>query len=100
MGPGKFTVGRQAGLYVIPESIDSDAVHLITPSGLSTAGDFISRCPWAESRPPRLAEILSHWASLVESGRWDVAADGVAEDHDWFGWHSGEARFDWYNQLG
>lgn len=98
-GLGKFTVGRQAGLYVIPESINSDAVHLITPSGLSTVGDFRSRCPWAESRPPRLAEILSHWASLVESGRWGVAADGVAEDHDWFGRHSGEARLDWYDQL-
>lgn len=96
-GLGKFTVGRQAGLYVIPETTDSDVVHLITSSGLSTAGDFSGRCPWAESRPPRLAEILSHWASLVESGRWAVAADGVAEDHEWFGRHPGEARLDWHD---
>ncbi|KAK7710160.1 hypothetical protein SLS64_003235 [Diaporthe eres] len=96
-GPGKFTVGRQAGLYVIPETTDLDVVHLITSSGLSTAGDFSGRCPWAESRPPRLAETLSHWASLVESGAWAVAADGVAEDHEWFSRHSGEARLDWHD---
>lgn len=53
---------------MIPEMTDSDTVHLITSSGLSTAGDFSGRCPWAKSRLPRLAEILSHWASLVESG--------------------------------
>lgn len=99
-GLGKFTVGRQAGVYVIPETTDSDTVHLVTPSGLPTAGDFRGRCPWAESRPPRLAEILSHWASLVEGGVWAVAADGVAEDHDWFDKHPGEARLDWRDQLG
>lgn len=98
-GLGKLTLGRQAGLYVIPETTDSDTVHLITPSGLSTAGAFSGRCPWAESRPPRLAEILSHWGSLVESGAWAVAADGVAEDQDWFDRHLGEARLDWHNQL-
>lgn len=98
-GLGKFTVGRQAGLYVIPEVTDSDTVHLITSSGLSTAGAFSGRCPWAESRPPRLAEILGHWASLVESDTWAVAADGVAEDHEWFSRHLGEARLDWHDHL-
>lgn len=98
-GLGKFTLGRQAGLYVIPEATDSDTVHLVTPSGLPTAGGFSCRCPWAESRPPRLAEVLSHWGSLVESGAWAVAADGVAEDQDWFDRHLGKARLDWHDQI-
>lgn len=67
-GLGKLTVDEQAGLHITPEAIGSDTVHLITPSGLSTAGDSSGLCPWAESRPPGLAEILSHWASLVDNG--------------------------------
>lgn len=74
-------------------------MHLITPSGLSTAGDFSGPCPWAESRPPGLAEILNHWASLLENGKWAVASDAAAENHDWFDSHLCEARLHGYDQL-
>lgn len=96
-GLGKFTVSRQAGLYVIPEVTESDTVQLITSSGLTTAGEFRGRCPWGENRPPRLAEIFGHWASLVENGTWAVAADGVAEDHNWFDRHAMDAKLDWHD---
>ncbi|KAK2599276.1 hypothetical protein N8I77_011046 [Diaporthe amygdali] len=98
-GLGKFTVSRQAGLYVIPEVTESDTVQLITSSGLTTAGEFRGRCPWGKSRPPTLAEIFGHWASLVESGTWAVAADGVAEDHNWFDRHAMDAKLDWHDHL-
>lgn len=83
-GFGKFTLNRHAGLYIVAEASFADAVRLITPSGLADAGDFRGRCPWGEMRPPRLAEILAHWASLVESGSWTVSEDGVSDAGDWF----------------
>lgn len=98
-GFGKFTVSRRAGLYIIAEVWDSDTVRLINPSGLSSAGDFTGRCPWGEKRPPRLAEILAQWTSLVESGTWEVGADGVAEVDDWFDGHLAQSRLDWRDQI-
>lgn len=94
-GFGKFTVGRRAGLYIIAEVSDADVVRLISPSGLSDAGDFTGRCPWGDKRPPRLAEILAHWASLVESGTWAVGADGVADADDWFDRSLDAAKLNW-----
>lgn len=94
-GFGKFTVNRRAGLYIIAEVSDADTVRLITPSGVSNAGDFTGPCPWGERRPPRLAEILAHWASLVESGAWEVGADGVVEADDWFQSHMAQSRPTW-----
>lgn len=82
-GLGKLNVHEQAALHITPEATGSDTVHLANPSGLSTAGAFSGPCPWAESRPPGMAEILSHWASLVENGTWAMAPDDVAENHDW-----------------
>lgn len=98
-GFGKFTVSRRAGLYIIAEVSSSDAVRLINPSGLSRAGEFAGRCPWGNKRPPRLAEILAHWASLVESGAWEVGADGVAETDDWFDGHLAQSRPKWRDQV-
>lgn len=79
----KLAVDEQAALHITLEATGSDTVHLVNPSGLSTAGALSGPCPWAESRPPGMAEILSHWASLVENGTWAVAPDAVAENHDW-----------------
>lgn len=98
-GPMKLAVDEQAALHITPEATDSGTMHLVNPSGLSTAGTFSGPCPWAESCPPGMAEILSHWASLVENGTWAVAPDAVAENHDWFDSHLGEARLDWDDQL-
>lgn len=98
-GFGKFTVDRRAGLYVIAEVADGDSVRLITPSGQAAAGDFSGRCPWGERRPPRLAEILAHWASLVETGAWQVGADGVMEADDWFDGHLGQSKLSWHDQI-
>lgn len=94
-GFGKFTVNRRAGLYIVAEVSDVAVVRLINPSGLSDAGDFTSRCPWGDGRPPRLAEILAHWASLVESGRWSVAVDGVSDADDWFDRCMAAAKLSW-----
>lgn len=94
-GFGKFTLARRAGLYIIAEVSDAAVVRLINPSGLTDAGDFTGRCPWGDRRPPRLAEILAHWASLVESGTWAVSADGVADADDWFDGHLTDAKLSW-----
>lgn len=94
-GFGKFTVSRRAGLYIIAEVSDADVVRLINPSGLSDAGDFTGRCPWGERRPPRLAELLAHWASLVESGTWTVDGDGVSDEDDWFDQCIPAAKLSW-----
>ncbi|KAJ4386282.1 hypothetical protein N0V93_009175 [Gnomoniopsis smithogilvyi] len=98
-GFGKFTVNRRAGLYILAQLFDSNTVRLINPSGISNAGDFTGRCPWGEKRPSSLAEILDHWALLVESGAWGVGADGVAEAADWFDTHMAQSQLNWLRQT-
>ncbi|KAK3307737.1 uncharacterized protein B0T15DRAFT_374495, partial [Chaetomium strumarium] len=84
-GFGKATVGRRAGLYTSwADEWDGDLVQLVCPSGRQNAGVFSGPCPWGPSRMPRLAELLGHWANLVEDGAWCIDADGVEEDAMWF----------------
>lgn len=94
-GFGKFTLNRHAGLYIIAEASYADVVRLVNPSGMADAGDFRGRCPWGDVRPPRLAEILAHWASLVESGSWTVSEDGVSDAGDWFDQCLATAKLSW-----
>lgn len=94
-GYGKFTVSRQAGLYIDADSVDSDVVRLITSSGLPTACQFDGRCPWGPSRSPRLSEVLRQWASFVSKGIWTVDTDGVATDHDWFQRNFLQTKLEW-----
>ncbi|KAF3068384.1 hypothetical protein GL218_08392 [Daldinia childiae] len=83
-GFGKFTVNRQSGLYVIADTKYSDVVRLIASSGLPNACEFRHRFAWGPPRDPKLAEVLRHWASLVEEGTWSVDSNGVCTDHEWF----------------
>ncbi len=95
-GFGKVSVGRRAGLYVAwANERDGDLVQLVCPSGRTKVGEFGGPCPWGPSRLPRLAEVLGHWASLVEDGTWAVGEDGVEEDAGWFDAHVELANLNW-----
>ena len=95
-GFGKATVGRRAGLYVAwANERDGDLVQLVCPSGRTRAGEFGGPCPWGPSRLPRLAEVLGHWANLVEDGVWAVGEDGVEEDAGWFDAHVELTNLNW-----
>lgn len=83
-GFGKFTVNRQSGLYIMPDTCNSDQVRLVASSGLYSACEFRSPCRWGPPREPQLAEVLDHWTALVENGTWTVDANGVSTDHTWF----------------
>ncbi|KAI1734272.1 hypothetical protein F4680DRAFT_357676 [Xylaria scruposa] len=93
-GFGKFTVNRQSGLYVMPDTLDSDLVRFVASSGLCSACEFRPPCRWAwgPSRGPRLAEVFDHWTTLVEDGTWMVDANGVCTDHNWFTTHASMAK--------
>lgn len=68
-GVGKSIVARRAGLYT--DCLDyqnADAALLIHPSGLDSAIDFNTLCPWDQGRRPRLAEILQKWITFVCRG--------------------------------
>lgn len=69
---------------MIADTNNSDVVRLITSSGLPNACEFRHRFAWGPSRDPKLAEVLRHWASLVEDGTWSVDSNGVCTDHEWF----------------
>ncbi|KAK4103863.1 hypothetical protein N658DRAFT_465544 [Parathielavia hyrcaniae] len=95
-GFGKVTVGRRPGLYTtFAEEQDGDLVQLVCPSGRTNAGVFSGLCPWGPSRPPRLAEMLGHWANLVENEVWAVNDDGVKEDAGWFDSYMELANLNW-----
>ncbi|KAK3896680.1 hypothetical protein C8A05DRAFT_20398 [Staphylotrichum tortipilum] len=99
-GFGKCSVGRRAGLYInFADDRDGDTVTLVCPSGQTKIGRFVGPCPWGPDRSPRLAEVLGHWANLVEDGVWTVGEDGVKEDAEWFDSHRDSANLDWYNWL-
>ncbi|KAI1145261.1 hypothetical protein F4825DRAFT_257633 [Nemania diffusa] len=87
-GFGKFTVNRQSGLYVMPDTGNSNQARLVASSGLCKACEFRSRCRWCPPREPKLAEVFDHWTSLVKDGTWTVGADGVSTDHAWFTEHT------------
>ncbi|KAI0885388.1 uncharacterized protein GGS22DRAFT_188678 [Annulohypoxylon maeteangense] len=91
-GFGKFTVNRQSGLYIAPDTSNSDLVRLVASSGLCSACEFRSPCRWGPPRDPRLAEVFDHWTSLVEDGTWAVDANGVSTGHDWFTIHTSVAK--------
>jgi hypothetical protein len=83
---GKYTVARRAGLYtdcLYPEN--ADFVTLIHPSGLSRT--MIVKFSGAI---PRLADVLRRWTHLVESGTWEVDANGVSTSIEWFRANPGE----------
>lgn len=52
-----------------------------------------------ETRSPRLAEVLAHWALIIESGRWEVDMNGVAEVGDWFDCHLTQSQLNWRDQI-
>ncbi|KAI0384602.1 hypothetical protein F5Y04DRAFT_247310 [Hypomontagnella monticulosa] len=91
-GFGKFTINRQSGLYIIPDTSDSDLVRFVASSGRCDACEFRTPCRWAPPREPRLVEVFNHWTALVENGTWSVDADGVSTDHDWFTTHASVAK--------
>lgn len=91
-GLGKFTVNRQSGLYIMPDTTNSDLVRFVASSGHCDACEFRSPCRWGPPREPRLAEVFDHWTALVENGTWSVDANGVSTDHDWFGAHTSVAK--------
>lgn len=104
-GYGRFTVGRRAGLYTEwADERDGDLVRLVCPSGRMDAVEFGGggggRCPWGYDRSPRLAEVLGHWADLVEEGVWAVGEDGVEGGTGWFEEHLDEARLSWDEAWG
>ncbi|KAK4157099.1 hypothetical protein C8A00DRAFT_12038 [Chaetomidium leptoderma] len=100
-GFSKATVGRRAGLYTSwADERNGDLVQLVCPSGRTNAGVFGGPCPWGPDRGPRLAEVLGHWANLVEDGVWAVGEDGVEEDGveedaAWFDEHVDLANLSW-----
>jgi hypothetical protein len=99
-GFGKATVGRRAGLYTSwADERDGDLVQLVCPSWRQNAGVFSGPCPWGPTRMPRLAELLGHWANLVEDGVWEVDANGVKEDAVWFDSHLDLANLNWDDVL-
>ncbi|KAH6841068.1 hypothetical protein B0I37DRAFT_419042 [Chaetomium sp. MPI-CAGE-AT-0009] len=95
-GFGKATIGRRAGLYTSwADERDGDLVQLVCPSGRTNAGVFGGACPWGPDRGPRLAEVLGHWANLVEDGVWKVGEDGVEEEGAWWDEHAELANLKW-----
>lgn len=95
-GFGKATVDRRAGLYTSwADERDGDLVQLVCPSGRTDAGSFVGRCPWGPDRLPQLAEVLGHWADLVEDGVWAVGNDGVVEDAMWWDMNGDAANMNW-----
>jgi hypothetical protein len=99
-GFGKTTVGRRAGLYTSwADQRDGDLVQLVCPSGRTNAGVFRAPCPWGPDRLPRLAEVLGHWANLVEDGIWAVGEDGVEEDAAWFDFNVDLANLNWDDMV-
>ncbi|KAM7201226.1 hypothetical protein V8F20_004972 [Naviculisporaceae sp. PSN 640] len=95
-GFGQFTLGRRAGLYAMYWSEwDGDLVTLVAPSGNTEVGRFKNRCPWGPDRGARLAEILGHWAGLVERGAWRVGENGVVEGAGWFEENVDLGDLDW-----
>jgi hypothetical protein len=99
-GFGKTTVGRRAGLYTSwADQRDGDLVQLVCPSGRTNAGVFRAPCPWGPDRLPRLAEVLGHWANLVEDGVWVVGEDGVEEDAAWFDFNVDLANLNWDDMV-
>ncbi|KAK3291675.1 uncharacterized protein B0H64DRAFT_367079 [Chaetomium fimeti] len=96
-GFGKATVNRHAGLHTSwANERDGDLVQLVCPSGRTDVGTvFDGRCPWGPDRLPRLAEVLGHWAGLVEEGVWTVGGDGVVEDGGWWEGNGDMARLGW-----
>ncbi|KAI0600744.1 hypothetical protein F4775DRAFT_582638 [Biscogniauxia sp. FL1348] len=91
-GFGKFTVNRQSGLYIMPDTSNSDLVRFVASSGLCSACEFRSPCRWCPPREPRLAEVFDHWTTLVENGTWTVDGNGVSTDHGWFTAHTSMAK--------
>ncbi|KAI1096628.1 hypothetical protein F5B19DRAFT_153636 [Rostrohypoxylon terebratum] len=91
-GFGKFTVNRQSGLYIMPDTNYSDLVCFVASSGLCTACQFRPLCRCVPPREPRLAEVFDHWTSLLENGIWTIDANGVSTDHTWFTAHTSVAQ--------
>ncbi|KAI1131475.1 hypothetical protein F5Y10DRAFT_262237 [Nemania abortiva] len=87
-GFGKFTVNRQSGLYIMPDTGNSDLVRFVASSGLCNACEFRFPCRWGPPREPKLAEVFDHWAAFVKDGTWTVDANGVSTDHAWFTAHA------------
>jgi hypothetical protein len=95
-GFGKATVDRRAGLYTSwSDERDGDLVQLVCPSGRTDASVFAGACLWGSDRLPRLAEVLGHWADLVEDGVWAVGRDGVVEDAAWWDLNVDAANLNW-----
>ncbi|KAI1425105.1 hypothetical protein F5Y12DRAFT_748865 [Xylaria sp. FL1777] len=91
-GFGKFTVNRQSGLYIMPETEASDLIRYVCSSGLCTGGEFRLPCRWGPPREPKLAEVLAHWTTLVEDGTWMVDENGICTEHYWFTANTSEAK--------
>ncbi|KAI0183733.1 hypothetical protein EV127DRAFT_474924 [Xylaria flabelliformis] len=93
-GFGKFTVNRQSGLYIMPDTLDSDLARFVPSSGLYSACEFRPPCrwPWGLPRGPRLAEVFDHWTTPVEDATWTVDANGICTDHTWFTAHVSMAK--------
>jgi len=92
----QYTFDRRTGLYTHWDTDeDGDHVQLLAPSGRTDICEFGNRCPWGPHRFVRLAEILAHWATLVENGTWEVDGDGVKGPSDWFDANMELAKLKW-----
>lgn len=91
-GFGKFTVNRWSGLYVMPDTTNSDLVRYVCSSGLCEGSEFRAPYRCGPSREPKLAEVFAHWATLVEDGTWMVDENGVCTGHSWFDGNIAKAK--------
>ncbi|KAH8164649.1 hypothetical protein CIB48_g3609 [Xylaria polymorpha] len=91
-GFGKFTVNRQSGLYIMPDTANSDLIRYVCSSGLCTGGEFRFPYRWGPPREPKLAEVFAHWTTLVEDGTWKVDENGICTEHSWFTANTSKAK--------
>jgi len=96
---GKWMVNRRVGFYTDPADECDGFVRQIAGSGYQYSVGFSGQCPWEPSRSPRLAEVLTHWKSLVEDGTWEVDENGVSTPHDWFTASSSLAKLQWMDYV-
>ncbi|KAI0438048.1 hypothetical protein F4803DRAFT_565562 [Xylaria telfairii] len=59
-GFGKFTVNRQSGLYIMPDTGNSGLIRFVCGSGLCTGGEFRFPYHWGPPREPKLDEVFAH----------------------------------------